>query len=139
MKILGPPVITFLFFVIFTGLIIQYWTKLSKRKIWFKLFLFSLRTLTLSILLFLLLNPWIKWLNIEMEPQKITAIIDNSQSMQYHLENIPLTIKEVSKKLYKWEDKNSIDLSISTLEEINNTPSASPLSSEKTILDRCWF
>ncbi len=124
MKILGPPVITFLFFVIFTGLIIQYWTKLSKRKIWFKLFLFSLRTLTLSILLFLLLNPWIKWLNIEMEPQKITAIIDNSQSMQYHLENIPLTIKEVSKKLYKWEDKNSIDLSISTLEEINNTPSA---------------
>ncbi|MDP6853058.1 MAG: hypothetical protein QF472_03815 [Candidatus Marinimicrobia bacterium] len=119
MKILGPPVITFIFLVIFMGLLIQYHSKLSKQKFWYRLFLLSLRSITILLLLLLLLNPWMKWLNIEMESQKIAAIIDNSESMQYHLENKSIQIKDISKKIYKWEDTHSLDLSIYSLNEIN--------------------
>ena len=84
MKILGPPLISFIIIIIFLLLLIQYWILIKNKSLLKYKFIFFLRTLLISFVIILILNPWILVTSNIKKNQNIAVIYDMSKSMQKH-------------------------------------------------------
>ena len=86
MKILGPPIITVMAFTILVFFLYQYWHILNRQPQRYRVILFTLRTLSILFVIFLLLNPWLNWTSNSLSSQKISVVFDLSESVFAHLD-----------------------------------------------------
>ena len=117
MKVLGPPAISFSVAVIFIIFLMQYWKLLKIHPFRFRVLLFTLRAVTISLLLILLINPWIAINQQKQESQKIDVIFDLSESMSTHFNNLNIQLEIVKKKISSWGTDNKVDVEFFRLGE----------------------
>ena len=104
MKFLGSPLTSIITVLIASYFMVRYWILLSKQPWRSHYLLFSLRTLSLLFLYFLLLNPLVDWTMNEESPQNISIIYDLSESMFNHFEVSLLQYDEINKIIKTWGD-----------------------------------
>ena len=102
MKILGSPLFSIIYIVIFVIFLIQYWKLIKKFPIQYRFALFSVRTITIIILLLLLINPWVSFKQKEQSAQQVDVIYDLSGSMKVHFDNIGILPADLKTKIDTW-------------------------------------
>ena len=110
MKILGPPLFSFVSAVIFVIFLFKYWKLLKSFPRKFRLLLFTLRTITIIVLLFLLINPWMSFKQKEQFPQQVDVIFDLSESMKVHFDNSSILPENLKIKIDTWCNRNGVDV-----------------------------
>ena len=105
----GSIVLAFLSTLLFVLLSFLYWQNISSMKSFQKYVLFTLRTLTLLCIIFLILNPWFQWSKQIEVREKLSIYLDSSTSMQNQLAYDNIEIGHLKFQIDNWSEENNID------------------------------
>jgi len=117
MKILGSPFLALIFTICFILFLVRYWKLLKNISIPYKLSLISLRSITVTILLILLINPWLDFKKKEQIPQNIDVIFDLSESMLVHFNKMGTSSENITNDIRTYIDINQVDMNYYRLGE----------------------
>ncbi len=110
MKILGSPVFTIIFAIVFMVCLYRYWNLLKAFSFRFRVLLFSIRIIAIAGLLVLLINPWIDVQRHNEVPQKLDVIFDHSESLKYHYEKGDIQSNQIRDKIDNWGSFSRMNL-----------------------------
>jgi len=117
MKILGPLFFSIIIIIIYTYLLIKYWKLLNLRDLKYKKFLFILRLVLLSLIIILIIDPFIEKNLIEKKKPEVGIVFDLSESISKHLDGNIQVIENVRKYFDKWALENNYLLNFYKLDE----------------------
>ena len=107
--ILGPIIIAIILFIIFSLLIFQYRSLLISKKIRLYI-LIPLRIISITILLTLLLEPYLSYLDYSSD-NKLNIYIDSSKSVQYNNINSDSLIS-IIQYFKNWKENSEIEIQV---------------------------
>jgi len=107
--VLGSILMALLGLVIFGFLSYVYWQNIQSIKSYQKYFLLILRTLTLILILFLILDPWFQWSKKIDIQENLSVYLDSSMSMKSQLEFDNIEISDLKSQIDNWSEKNNVN------------------------------
>ena len=111
MEYLGSPIIIIIIFLIlFTLLMYKYWQLLNRKVDKYRNILFILRFLSILFILFLIIDPLIKWKEKKSISQNIDVIFDLSESMFVHANKQNIDFLDIQSIIDKWGYKNNLQI-----------------------------
>ena len=110
MKILGSLIFAIIFAIVFMMCLYKYWNLLKTFSFRFRALLFSLRIITITGLLLLLINPWFNVLQHKDVSPQIDVIFDHSESLKYHYEKGDVQSSQIKDKIETWGSASGMDL-----------------------------
>ena len=110
LEYLGSSVIIILSLIVFTFLMFKYWQLLIRKVKKYRNILFILRFLSILFILFLIIDPLIKWNEKKNIPQNIDIFFDLSESMFVHSKKYNIDFNDIQNSIEEWGYKNNLQL-----------------------------
>ena len=109
-QLLGLSPLTVALCIIFIFLLVNYFFLLNINYNKFKYILFSSRLLILSLLIILIINPWVEWDKVHSSNHDLNIYLDNSKSMI--LADSTINFNNKIQELINWAESNEVNSNI---------------------------
>ena len=97
----------------------KYWQLLIRKVKKYRNILFILRFLSILIILFLIIDPLIKWNEKKNIPQNIDIFFDLSESMFVHSKKHNIDFNDIQNSIEEWGYKNNLQLDFFKFDNVN--------------------